>query len=166
MTSKTPDTPAPPAVKVKSRGKVNRRLELLAHKFRAGHPKERARFVYHPSHKPDLSNVLDRQIDGYRLVRVKELGDDIEESLPGLKPDDLVKVGDVVMMAIDEDTYAANQAEHADRAKEELSRVDQRYYESIEEIEAKDEHKPRPRGSSYIEFVDKEVDVPDVHKEK
>jgi hypothetical protein len=158
-----------PTTRVRSGGKVGRRLKLLADLYIEGHPGQGVRFVYSPEHKPELSNVTSRHIDGYRLCYVKDLGGDAAEMLPGMKPEDIVRVGDVVMMAIAED-IRDEMREDLDRATaEEMGRVQEEFYDAVDEIKLRsgmrDEYKARPRGSSVTEAVEREVDVPDSHKE-
>lgn len=118
------------------------------------------RWVYSPQHKPDLSNVLSRQADGYRLVKVEDLGEDLEHIVPGLEPDEPVRVGDVVLMSIAADVRQGIFAELQARAVAERDRVEENFYAAIEEIEAsKDEYQPRARGRSVIEEVEREVEV-------
>lgn len=155
-----------PSARVRGQGKVNRKLKTLADAFLKNHEGMDVRFVYHPQHKPDLSNVISRQADGYRLVKMEELGEDIVAVLPGVTGEDLVRVGDVVMMAIDADVRAAIQADNDRRAADELSRVEQEFHHNISEIPvAQQEHQMRPRGRSLIEEVEREVDVDPKHKE-
>lgn len=153
-----------PRTRVKRGGKVNRRLKALADMYLAGHPGQEVRFVYHPQHKPDLSNVVSRQTDGWRLCYVKDLGDDVAEILPGMKSEEMVRVGDAVMMFIAADIRQEYREEMDAINEEEKGRVEEDFYAAIDEIEANPEHKPRPRGRSVIEEVEKEVDVPASHK--
>ncbi len=158
-----------PTTRVRSGGKVGRRLKLLADMFIEKHPGFGVRFVYSPEHKPELSNVTSRHIDGYRLCYVKDLGGDAAEMLPGMKPDDLVRVGDVVMMAIEEAIRQEMRDDLDQATADEMNRVQEEFYDSVEEIKLKsgmrEEYKARPRGSSVTEAVEREVDVPDSHKE-
>lgn len=158
-----------PVTRVRSGGKVGRRLKLLADMYIARHPEYGVRFVYSPEHKPELSNVTSRHIDGYRLCYVKDLGDEASEMLPGMKPEDIVRVGDVVMMAVEE-AIRQEMREDLDRATaEEMSRVQEEFYDAVDEMKLqsgmRDEYRARPRGSSVTEAVEREVDVPESHKE-
>lgn len=160
--------PNPPHTKVKSAGKVSRRLETLAAKYKQNNPGRDCRWVFNPTHKPELSNVLDRTIDGYQQVKVSELGEDIAALLPGLKSEDLVQVGDLALMSIDADVRAGFQRDLAKAAREELSRVNEEFYHTVEEEMAKGvapEHRARPRGRSVIEEVEREIDVDSSLKE-
>ncbi len=155
-----------PRTRVKRGGKVSRRLEALAKMYTDSHPGQEVRFVYHPQHKPDLSNVVSRQTDGWRLCYVKDLGEDVDEILPGMKPEDTVRVGDAVLMHIAADVRQGYREDQDAINLEERSRVESDFYNSIDEIDANPEHKPRPRGRSVIEEVEREVDVPAAHKEQ
>lgn len=157
---------AAPVTRVKSAGRINRRLAQLAELYKRNNPGREVRMVYDPQHKPDLSNVLSRQVDGYRMVLVKDLGE--ENALPGVKPDEPVRVGDTVMMSIAADEKAEIQAQLDERAKAEYGRVEQEFEHSIEEIVHKKGGKtysPRPLGRSVTEEVEREVEGPETHKE-
>lgn len=160
---------AAPMTRVRSGGKVGRRLKLLADMYIAKHPNQAVRFVYSPEHKPELSNITSRHIDGYRVCYVKDLGDDVGEMLPGMKPEDSVRVGDVVMMAIAADIRQEMQADLDQATADEMGRVQEEFYDAVEEMELKKgmrpEYKARPRGVSVTEAVEREVDVPESHKE-
>jgi hypothetical protein len=160
---------AAPVTRVKSAGRVSRRLEVLAKMYLRTRPDKAVRFVYSPEHKPELSNVTSRHIDGYRMVYVKDLGDDVGEMLPGMKPKDPVRVGDVVMMSIDADVRQELLAELDQAAAGELDRVEEEFHGAVKDMELevgmRDEYKARPRGRSLTEIVEREVDVPEAHKE-
>jgi hypothetical protein len=158
-----------PVTRVRSGGKVGQRLKMLADMYLRTRPEEDVRFVYSPEHKPELSNVTSRHIDGYRMCYVKDLGDDVAEMLPGMKPDDPVRVGDVVMMAIAASIRQEIQAGLDDSAAEEMGRVQEEFYNAVEEMELKKgmrpEYRARPRGVSVTEHVEREVEGPESHKE-
>jgi len=158
-----------PHTRVRSGGKVGQRLKMLADMYIKLNPEDDVRFVYSPEHKPELSNVTSRHIDGYRLVYVKDLGNDVAEMLPGMKAEEPVRVGDVVMMSIEAEIRQEIQAGLDNAAAEEMSRVQEEFYEAIDEVKLRsgmrDEYKARPRGTTTTEHVEREVDVPDSHKE-
>lgn len=157
---------AAPVTRVKSAGRVNARLTQLAELYKRNHPGREVRMVYDPAHKPDMSNVLGRQVDGYKVVLVKDLGE--EHALPGLKPDEPVRVGDTIMMSIAADEKMERQAESDRRAKEEYTRVEQEFQHSIEEIEHEQggkKYSPRPLGRSVTEEVERAVEGPETHSE-
>jgi hypothetical protein len=156
-------------VKGQSGGRMNRRLKMLSDMYIERHPGKATRWVYSPEHKPDLSNVLSRQADGYELVFNKDLGDDFTTSLPGLKKEDPVRIGDVVLMAIAAEVKAAFQRELDERATADRDRVQQEFYGKIEDMEVpgmRDEHRARPRGRSLIEEVERDVDVDESLKDE
>lgn len=158
-----------PHTRVRSGGKVGKRLKLLADMYIEGHPEMGVRFVYSPEHKPELSNVTSRHIDGYRTCYVKDLGGDAGEMLPGMKPEDPVRVGDVVMMAVAEAIRQEMRDDLDALNAEEMDRVQEEFYDAVDEMKLKsgmrDEYKPRPRGTTKTEHVEREVVVPDSHKE-
>ncbi len=182
MPKMTPDAPTPeratppkeekaraPHTRVKSGGRVQKRLRLLADMYIALNPEKGVRFVFHPENKPDLSNVTSRHIDGYRLVYVKDLGTNLAEILPGMKPEDPVRVGDTVMMSIAKKIQQEMAEELDYAAAEERDRVQEEFYHSIEEVTLdkgmKASYKPRPMGESVTEFIESEVEGPESHRE-
>ncbi len=158
---------AAPVTRVKSAGRINRRLEMLAESYERNNPGQSVRWVYDPTHKPDMSNILSRQIDGFRLILVKDLDKETLGGMPGLKPDDPVRVGDTVMMAIAE-VERQEMREALDRATaDEMTRVEQEYNQAVEEIttvKGGKEYRARPMGTSVTEAVEREVAGPDSHK--
>ena len=138
-----------PRVTVQSKGRVTQMMEQLADLYKAKHPDRDVRYVYSPVHRPDLSNVLTRRAQGYIPVIAQELGTDV----PGIKADEDVRVGDVVLMSIERATREAISQELEDLAKEQSSSVERSFYDSIESMGdgVSEEHKPRPRGRSVIE---------------
>lgn len=165
MPKTIPNKDAAPTVAVKGQeGRMNRRLKMISDLYLKNHPGKATRWVYAPEHKPELSNVLSRQADGYALVFNKDLGKDFIESLPGLKPDDPARIGDVVLMSIAAEAQKAFQKELNDRAKGELERVEQEYHQNISDMEVpggkmREEYRARPRGRSVIEEVEREIAV-------
>lgn len=154
---------AAPATTVKGPGgRMNRRLKQISDLYIARNPSMGTRWVYSPEHKPDLSNVLSRQADGYKLVYNKDLGDEFVASIPGVKAEEPVRIGDVVLMAIAAVVQKAFQKELDERATADRDRVQSEFYGKIEDMEVKgmrDEYRARPRGRSVIEEVEREVDV-------
>lgn len=162
---------AAPHTRVRSGGKVSQRLRILADLYLAtsGNAGKSVRWVYSPLHKPELSNVINRQIDGFALIYVKELGEDTVALLPGTDAEEPVRVGDVIMMAIDEAVRQGLQDDNAKSAEEERTRVEEEFYASVDEIQLasgmRKEYRARPRGTSITEIVERDVDVPEAHKE-
>lgn len=165
MPKTIPNKANAPAVTVKSQeGRMNRRLKMLSDMYLKNHPGKSTRWVYSPEHKPDLSNVVSRQADGYALVYNKDLGKEFLDSLPGLKPEDAVRIGDVVLMSIAAEAQKAFQRELDERAKGELERVEKEFHQNISDMEVpggkmREEYRARPRGRSVIEEVEREVSV-------
>ncbi len=158
-----------PVTRVRSGGRVSRRLEVIAEMYLKTRPDMAVRFVYSPEHKPELSNVTSRHIDGYRTVYVKDLGDDVGEMMPGIKPEDPVRVGDVIMMSIAADVRQEIQDDLDRASADEMSRVEEEFHHAVEDMKLesgmREEYKSRPRGRSLTEVVEREVDVPEAHKE-
>lgn len=159
---------AAPVTRVKSSGRINRRLEALQELFERSNPGRSVRWVYDPTHKPDLSNVLNRTIDGFEMVYVKDLGEGAVQSLPGLKKEEPVRVGDTVMMSIAEAERKEMRADLDRAAADEMTRVDQEFQHSIEEITATKGGKtysPRPLGTSVTEEMERVVEGPESHSD-
>lgn len=157
---------AAPVTRVKSAGRINRRLEQLADLYTALNPGRAVRWVYDPQHKPDMSNLLSRQIDGYEIILVKDLGESI--ALPGMKPDEPARVGDTVMMSIAEDVVKSMRADLDQAASDEMTRVETEFHDAIDEVthvKGGKEYRTRPMGRSIIEEVERDVEGPESHKE-
>lgn len=150
----------PPRARVKSAGKVSRRLDSFAKLFKENNPGQDCRWVFDPAHKPDMSNVYGRQADGYAVVSPDQLGPDFRETSSD-KKGVVVRVGDVILMSIAEDIRTGYQKEQDDLAADELSRVNHEFHESIDEVNknVRPEHRLRPRGSSVTEAVEREVNL-------
>ena len=165
MPKTIPNKDAAPTVTVRGQdGRMNRRLKMLSDMYLQNHQGKSTRWVYSPEHKPDLSNVVSRQADGYALVYNKDLGAEFLKSLPGMKPEEPVRIGDVVLMSIAAEVQKAFQRELDERAKGELERVEQEFHQKISDMEVpggkmREEYRARPRGRSVIEEVEREVSV-------
>jgi len=144
-----------PRVSSRSRGKVSQTLELLGEMYLERHPDRDIRWVYHPEHRPDLSNVITRRAYGYEEVYVRELG----ESVLGLKDADVVRVGDVVMMSCPAEVKKELREEIAERAREQASSVERGYYEAIDEIKKPSGAEMRARGKAAIEEREVAYDI-------
>lgn len=149
-----------PAVRTRSRGRVGGTLEHLAMTFEKANPGMKTRWVYSPLHKPELSNVVARKVDGWREVYVRDLLD-AQESL-GQKPDEVVRMGDVILMQITEDELMVLKQENIERAEEQAARVQEDHYENIRQVSVpgmREEHRVQPRGRTSIDFREQEVDT-------
>ena len=160
---------AAPHTRVRSGGKVNRRLRTIADMYLANHPEMAVRWVYSPLHKPELSNVIDRQIDGYVMIYVKDLGTDTVEFMPGVKADEPARVGDTILMAIAAAEQREIQAGLDAAAADEYGRVEEEFQGAVEDIALakgmKEEYRVRPMGRSVTELVERDVEGPESHKE-
>lgn len=157
---KTRKAPEPdiPNIRVRSKGRINGMLEHLGEMFRKNNPGWDCRWVYSPSHRPELTNVIARKAEGYQDVYAKELGIEV----PGIHADEVVRVGDVILMKLPAEEREAKKQELAEAAQDAAKSVDRRFYESIEEISTPgmtEEHRPRPRGRSVIEERDHHYEV-------
>lgn len=116
-----------PRVTVTGRGRVNFMLDTLAEMYEKNNPGRKARWIYSPLHRPELSSVLRRKAQGWRDVEGYELGDDV----PGFKSNEIVRVGDLVLMSIEEESLKEIQEELKQRAIEASKMLDREYYESL-----------------------------------
>lgn len=147
-----------PLVRTKASGKVNRVLEGLAQMFKDNNPTVDCRWVYHPEHKKELSNVIARRSEGYQHVQMDELGDGVRDLVDG----DEVRVGDVVLMKISRVERGELKDELAERALDQSRSVESSFHESIAgtQVYGPDgrRHEARPRGSARIEEREFEID--------
>lgn len=140
-----------PVVRVRSRGQISGALEGHAEKYRDRYPERDVRYVYDPTHKPELSGIVGRQAMGYELVTWGEIG------VTGAKEEEVVRVGDLVLMSIDKETKQAIRDERAHLSRERMESVSRSFYTKIEE--AASEKTPRhhsgpgvrPLGQATIE---------------
>lgn len=147
-----------PRIKTRNPGKVNRILEGIALMYKDAHPENDCRWVYHPEHKRELSNVIARRAEGYQHVRVADLGEDAADLLDGEE----VRVGDVVLMQISRVEREELIGELAERARDQSQSVEASFYEDQAEtvVTGPDGaiHKARPRGSASIEEREFSID--------
>lgn len=152
---------APAIVRVRSAGQISQALEGYAAKYRENYPNRAVRYVYDPTHKPELSNVLGRQAMGYELVKYREL----ELDSDSVDDDAVVRVGDLVLMSIDADTKQALVEEREGWAKDQMKQVQRKFYNEVEEAAEKrtpSHHSgpaARPLGRAVIEERSFEYDV-------
>ena len=150
---------APPKKKgagihVRARGRVSAIMDQLGAIYRAANPDRDCRWVYAPTHKPELSNVLSRRAQGYIEVRFKDLPD-AEPLMRGLGPDDAVRVGDTILMSIEAELRQIFKDDLHAHALEQGERVQRSYYERQEELAETSgsgrKHKGVARGSVSIQ---------------
>lgn len=143
-----------PDVKVTSRGRVSRGLEFLGKAYEARFDGQRVvRWVWAPLHKPELSNIVGRRMDGWKMCLASELPEAKEMlDLTGEVP---VRNGDLVLMWTSPENQAALRKENIDKAKDQARTIESEYYEKTKKASAGDkmrpEHELRPRGRSIIE---------------
>src|SRR5262245_53089754 len=86
-----------PSVQVSSKGRVSQSMEFLAKAYEARHEgRRKTRWVFSPLNKPELSNVIGRKMDGWRVVVGKDLPEAGE--LLGTEELEIVRQGDVILM--------------------------------------------------------------------
>lgn len=149
-----------PSITVRERGKIGRTLERLGLLFEANNPGEKVRWVYDPQHKPQHSNILERQLDGYRIVEGKELSDDGIIS-QHFKEESQVRVGDLVLMAISNQGKLDRMKELVNRAHEQRRMVERSYYDEIQKMETRGSggkvHRASPQGKVSIQTAEADL---------
>lgn len=165
--SATIDEERIPEVTVRGRGRVGRMMEYVAklyeqkHLDAEGNPQRKVRWAYHPIHRPDLSSLAERRMDGWRPVKVSDFDKDELGDLLGIEEEDAhVRTGDVILVWTSLDNQKTLQKENDDRAREQMSRVQEDYFQETESISARrgdEEHRVSPRGRAMIE--ERELDV-------
>lgn len=143
-----------PRASVRGKGRIGRMLDGLAKTYEENNQGRKMRWVYSPLHKPELSNVIGKRADGFVEVTVDDLG----ESVPGLKGEEVLRVGDVIGMSVPKDLADEMKEELADAAKEAKDSIGREYYEKIREAES-GEHKSEPRGAVTIEERQRDYDI-------
>jgi len=148
-----------PQVDSKKAGHVGKTLEGIALAYKQKHPDRECRWVYSPLHRGELSNVMTKRSQGYKPVMVKDVG-----MLDGFNPEDQMRVGDLVLMAIHQETHKKLEEEVKERADEQLKQVEREYYDQIQNLDVRDGQDPRmrPAGRAVIEERDHEYE----HKQR
>ena len=140
-----------PSVRTRHPGKVNRILEGIAQMFKGNNPTMDCRWVYHPEHKKELSNVIARKYEGYQHVEMSDLGEDAADLVDG----DEVRVGDVVLMKISLIERGELFDELNTRAREQSESVEGNFYEDQKGVHVTgpdgQTHEARARGHTRIE---------------
>ena len=149
-----------PSVAASAPGKINRTLESLGEIYKQKFPERDCRWVYSPEHRRELSNVIARNAEGYRRVMVRDLGVDLE----GLENDDVVRVGDVILMGISREEREELAVDKQQLADEQVRTVEREYYETSEEMfdetrTQSDESSGAPRGRSKTQIRTHEYDA-------
>lgn len=147
-----------PHIRMKAAGKVDRTLEGIASLFRGNNPGMTCRWVYHPEHKGELSNILSRRAEGYSMVGTDELGADAKGLLLS---DDEVRVADVVLMKISIVEQKELRDELAAMALDQTRSVNEKFHEAVSETVAggvDTEHHGQPRGKVTIQERTHEYD--------
>lgn len=151
----------PPVVRTRSRGQVSTSLETYAKAYRDRYPDRDVRYVYDPSHKPELSGVLGRKAQGYQIVTLGEAG----LASTSDEEDNPVRVGDLVLMSIDKKTRGQLRKEVNDKAAEQRLSVDRQFREAVNaaaEAADKEGHTRapvRPVGRASIEEREREYEI-------
>lgn len=144
-----------PSIRVRARGRLASITDELARLYREANPERDCRWVYAPTHKPELANVLTRRAQGYQEVTVNELPE-AKDLMTGASPDDAVRIGDVILMSIEAEVREIYKEELYQLAKEQGEQVQTQYYEKIAEESQKSsisgrKHKAAAKGSVKIE---------------
>lgn len=144
-----------PRVRTGSRGKISQTLDMLGEMYKKDNPEREIRWVYHPEHRPDLSNVITRRAQGYVEVYVEDLGD----TVLGLKSGEVVRVGDLILMSCPTEVKEELREEIAERAREQASSVQREFYDSIDQVAKPGGAEMRARGKAAIEEREASYDI-------
>lgn len=120
----TPKQKIAPRVRVRNRGVVSGSLDGFAERYREQFPDRDCRWAYDPTHKPELSTLMAREADGYRLVRWEEL------AMDGKKEGEAVRVADLVLVSISKKEKMEIVAGKIALAREQRERVQREFYEA------------------------------------
>lgn len=148
-----------PRVVTRHAGRINHLLESLGDSYKKTHPDMDCRWVYHPEHKRELSNVIGRKASGYRKVMRSDLPEEMQELIEN---ESEVRVGDVILMKISREVRDEMRKELAERAQDQAKSVDRKFRESLELAEKGPDgtvHQATPRGSAKIEEKEFEYDI-------
>lgn len=151
-----------PEVRVSSRGRVSQTMEYIAQLYKDKHKDEgrEVRWVYAPLHRPELSNVIGRRMDGWTEIALSEIPE--AATLLGLKVNEAeVRLGDVVLMWTTKENRARLKREETNKAQSQVEAIDRAHYEAMESLTAPgmgEEHKVRSRGRTSVEMREIEVD--------
>lgn len=151
MSETTTETrPALPRVRAR-RGRIGGAMQQYGELYRQKHPERDVRFVRDPVKNSDQSNVTKRLTEGYVPVTWADMGD----AVPGKKPSDVVRLGDVILMSIPTKLREEALAYEADAAAAELDRIEKEFYDVQQTTKLVDpatgkEHVAMPRGGVQI----------------
>ena len=118
----------PPRITARTRGLYHDLLQGTLEEFERKNPGKKGRWVRLPEDKHDNSQLLRRRAMGYEIVSASDAGIESRHGETG----DMVRVGDVVLMAIDAKIRDQIEAELAFDAREEVRRVQNQFYQDVE----------------------------------
>lgn len=118
----------PPHLRARSRGMVNSMMDSVTEQLKERHPDKEYRWVYAPPQGSNMSQVMARSAQGYRLVDIDKEGIDN----PFVKDGSTIRTADVVLMEIPKDWREEEEAFLKDLADEEAKRPERVYREYIE----------------------------------
>lgn len=154
---------SPPVVRTKAAGRVSDTLERFAEFYKKNNPGFECRWIFDPQHKPELSAKMGRLATGYKTIFFKDLGNAEELQALGMsgKPDDEIRVADVVLMGIPAALKQAAEKENVLRAQEQARSVDRAYHDALNAANAglPERHRSRAIGRSVIEEREFEFDI-------
>jgi len=141
---------APARVRTRKKGKVGGVLDGIAAEYDELNPGRKSRWIFAPENKPDVSNIMGRRAEGWRMVKASEIGDG---TIPDLEKDEIVRISDVVLMSIDVESYAELVQEKRELAQAQIESVEREYYDKImqESQKVPDRYRMTPRGEVTVE---------------
>lgn len=121
------------SISARSRGMYNDLMGGIEDRAKKALPGKVLRWVYAPEDRQDYSQLIKRRAMGYEIVSSDEIG---LEDLSGAtgKPTTQIRVGDVILMAIDQDRYDEIREAKEEDARLETGKLQKEFYESIDGI--------------------------------
>ena len=146
-----------PRVSSRSNGRLGKTLETIANSFTSNNPDRHPRFVFHSAHKPELSNMMSRSADGYRVVTLEDFADTMLIK-PFVDEKGFIRVADTVLMAIPVEAHAEIRAERRELADEQLASVKDQFDTSMDAV-TQGRHRAVARGAASLETRDHEYNI-------
>jgi hypothetical protein len=153
-----------PRVTVASRGKISQTLEGVANAYRKKFPDRDCRWVFHSVRKPELSNVMSRNAEGYSLVKAEDLKDTEVPIGNFVDAEGLIRVADVVLMGIPAGQRAVNARERQRLADAQINRVSDAFNAAMESVK-QGSHRSEARGAVKMQVKEHNLDYEQPSKE-
>lgn len=144
-----------PRIRARSRGSVNSMLESVAEPYKEANPDKAVRWVLSPEHNKELSQVYKRQAQGYVLVD-PTIGDlEYPHGVTG----SVVRVGDLVLMAIDSDLRREDEDQTKKLAQRESNKSRDSYLQAMGRVSG-GKHATKGLGTIDVSTEDVNLEIP------